>query len=81
MAFDNLVEKIRTYDGFRPILEPMVREHGPLVTTYLEMSEETELLRISETDENGELEPMYFFNDDLGGYTIGGIERSVKDSR
>lgn len=33
----------------------------------------TRLLRIDHTNENERSELMYFFDDNLGGYTIGGI--------
>ncbi len=33
------------------------------------------------TFENGVLEPMYFFSDNLGGYTIGGIRGSLEYSQ
>jgi len=35
-------------------------------------------VRADMTFENGVLEPMYFFNDNLGGYTLQGIKASLE---
>ncbi len=35
------------------------------------------LTKLTTTDEAGKLENMYFFNDNLGGYTLDGIKKSL----
>ncbi len=35
------------------------------------------LTKLTTTDESGKLENMYFFNDNLGGYTLDGIKKSL----
>lgn len=37
-----------------------------------------ELIGVRRTWERGFLEPLYFFDDGLGGYTIGGIVESLR---
>ena len=38
------------------------------------------LVKTDYTTENGEPEPMYVFNDGLGGYTIEGIRNSLTEN-
>lgn len=38
----------------------------------------TELMEIDATTENNVMEPLYLFNDDLGGYTIDGVRSSLE---
>jgi len=37
------------------------------------------LRRVDVTDERGENELIYYFSDDLGGYNICGLEKSIRD--
>ncbi|MFH0797976.1 MAG: hypothetical protein V1906_01045 [Candidatus Woesearchaeota archaeon] len=39
----------------------------------------TNLVRILPTRENEKLEPMYVFNDNLGGYTLDGLMKSIEE--
>ena len=39
----------------------------------------TNLVRILPTRENEKFEPMYVFNDNLGGYTLDGLIKSIEE--
>ena len=49
----------------------------PIVTRFCNETK-THLSRVETTNERGLPEPLYFFDDNLGGYTIRGIKDSLK---
>lgn len=47
----------------------------PVITSFCN-EQKISLERIEETNEKGYVEAMYFFNDDLGGYTLRALRES-----
>jgi len=59
-----------------PDFELMVQSCRPKIEQFCKKNR-TNLLRIEPTQENGYLEPMFFFSDQPGGYNINGIKKSL----
>ena len=60
------------------ILENMQEEAGPYIEKFCQKYN-LGLTSISKTKENGNLEPIFYFTDNLGGYTIEGIRCSLEE--
>jgi hypothetical protein len=59
------------------LIEQLVKNHS-LLEKFCEIYK-VKFIGTSFTDENEFLEPRYYFTDNLGGYTIKGLENSLKD--
>ena len=67
------------YKSPEPLQDRINRLHKEAVP-YVEKfckTKNTKLLEIDVTTENHNHEPIYFFSDNLGGYTIKGIKESL----
>ena len=59
-------------------LQRMQQEALPYIEKFC-LEKDIKLLNITTTHESGTIEPMYLFSDNLGGYTLEGIQNSLAE--